>query len=110
MKLSKLIEELHELNVNCGEIIGGIDAALFIQEFEFEHGLEFSAADVTKAFRTAGEAFVESMQQNEIDTEDCVKDGLYGGHPIDPLESRLERWERMRPSVIRMNQLIGFIN
>lgn len=110
MNISKLIDRLAQLNLECGEVIGGSHAAEFIQEFEFEHGVEFSAIEVMKALRMAGESFVDSMQQNECDTEEAVKDGLYGGYPIDPLESRIAGWESMRPSVIRKNQLIDMIN
>jgi hypothetical protein len=110
MKLSELIEDLTQLNLNCGEIVEGIQAAQFIQEFEFEHGVEFSSEQIIKALRAAGESFVESMQQNEIDTEECVRDGLYNGYPIDSLETRLAGWEAMRPSVIRRNALVSILS
>ena len=101
MKIETLTDELHELYLTCGEIITGNHLADKIQCHEFDNSVEFTPAEILKATRDAGESFVDSMIQNEHDTEESVKDGLYGGHPIDPLESRVAGWEALRPSKTR---------
>ena len=97
-----LTDALRDLHMSCGEIITGYHAAQFIRDHETDNGLEFTPQEILRALRESGEQFVDSMQENEMDTESCVKDGLYYGHPIDPLETRLSRWEAMRPSTIRL--------
>ncbi len=103
MKLNQLTEAIAQKNMECGEIIAPESFAQLVQEFENDNDVAFSGAEILKAFRDAGESFVDSMQENEHDTEECVHGGRYEGHPIDPLAERLARWEVQRPSVIRRN-------
>tara|TARA_R110000823_G_C15704803_1_gene476896 strand:- start:61 stop:411 length:351 start_codon:yes stop_codon:yes gene_type:complete len=101
MKLETLTEMLHDLHITCGEIITGEDLANKIVEREVDYSVEFTPAEILKATRDAGESFIDSMVQNEHDTEESVKDGLYGGYPIAPLETRVAQWEALRPSKVR---------
>ena len=101
----ELVELIQQTNVECGEVLSLKHLASYIMELENECGKAFSDEQIIQAWRRGGEKFVDSMQENEYDTEDCVKDGLYDGHPIDCLSDRLMTWEVMRPSVIRAKHI-----
>lgn len=68
-----------------------------IRDYECDNNVAIGKNDVLLAINIAAERFVDSMQANERDTEDEVKNGMRNGYPIDPLESRLSHWETMRP-------------
>lgn len=104
-----LIESLREFHLSCGEVVTGYHAAQWVCDYETDNGLEFTPQEILRAIRESGEQFVDSMQENEMDTESCVKNGFYDGHPIDPLETRLSRWEAMRPSTIRLAAIRSII-
>lgn len=78
-----LTDILYDAFLSCGEILPASTIAEIIQAHEFESGTENDAATILKALREAGERFVDSMQENEHDTD------------------RLAYWEAMRPSVVR---------
>jgi hypothetical protein len=101
----ELVELIHQTNVECGEVLSLKHLTSYIMELENACGKTFSDEQIIQAWRDGGEKFVDSMQGNEYDTEDCVKDGLYNGHPIDSLSDRLMSWEAMRPSVIRAKHI-----
>ena len=96
-----LTETLYDAFLSCGQILPASDIARIIQEYEFNSDTEHDSKTILKAIREAGEQFVDSMKENERDTENEVRDGLYCGHPIEPLDDRLAYWEAMRPSVVR---------
>jgi hypothetical protein len=106
----KLTEILHDAFLNCGEILPAAHITQIIQEFEFSSDTEHDSKAILKAIRYAGEWFVDSMRENERDTEREVRDGLYCGHPIKPLDERLEHWEAMRPSATRQKAIATMIN
>ena len=101
MKTEELIETLLDRFLTSGEILPAAYVAETIQRHETDNGVEFTPEEILRATRAAGEEFVDSMVSNEHDTEECVTDGLYDGYPIDPLETRVARWEAMRPSTVR---------
>ena len=103
MKNETLTDILHDKFLSCGEILPAADIARIICEHEFDLEVELDAQTVLASVREAGERFVDSMVQNEHDTEEAVADGLYCGFPIDPLEARVAKWENMRPSGNTMN-------
>lgn len=105
MKNEALTNHLHDAFLRCGEILPAADIARMTREIECNLEVEFDAQTVLASVREAGELFVDSMIQNEHDTETAVIDGLYCGFPIDPLEVRVAKWENMRPSAIRQKQL-----
>lgn len=105
MKNKTLTTHLHDAFLHCGEILPLADIAREVHESEAFAGVEYDAQTVLASVREAGEMFVDSMVQNEHDTETAVINGLYCGFPIDPLEVRVAKWEAMRPSVIRQKQI-----
>lgn len=94
----KLTAILHDSFLHSGEILPASDIAQIIQEYEFESGTEHDAATILKAIRDAGERFVDSMQENERETENEARN------------DRLAYWEAMRPSVVRRAELEATIN
>jgi beta-xylosidase len=88
-----LAEHLHELHVSSGEIITGRNLAAHIAEYETENDVEFTPAEILKATRDAGEAFVDSMQEN---AQHCT-------HFADEAEREeyVESLEAMRPRNVR---------
>ena len=101
----ELIELIHDKNLGSGEVLSLKHLTSYIMELENECGKTFSDEQIIQAWRDGGERFVDSMQSNEYDTEECVKNGLYNGYPIDSLSDRLMTWEAMRPSVIRAKHI-----
>jgi hypothetical protein len=96
-----LTDTLHDAFLSSGEILPPADIARIVQEHEMWNGVEYDAKTILRATREAGEQFVDSKVQNEHDTEQEVKDGMYQGYPIDPIEQRVAKWEAMRPSTVR---------
>lgn len=105
-----LTDTLHDSFLSSGEILPPADIARIIQEHEMWNGVEYDAATILSATREAGERFVDSMVQNEHDTEQEVKGGLYQGFPIEPIEQRVAKWEAMRPSTIRRSSIVSLIS
>lgn len=96
-----LTDTLHDRFLSSGEILPPADIARLVQEHETWNGLEYDSQTIIRAIREAGERFVDSMVENEYDTEQEVKDGMYQGFPIAPIEKRVAQWEAMRPSTVR---------
>jgi len=94
-----LESQLHELFMEGGEIAPPRTIADLVLQFESFHGVHCTDAEVLVATRNAGESFVESMIQNEYDTEE------EGYTDLAPIEQRVEHWESMRPSTIRRKHL-----
>jgi hypothetical protein len=101
----ELVQLIQQTNVECGEVLSLKHLTSHIMELENQCGKTFSDEQIIQAWRDGGELFVDSMQSNEYDTEECVKGGLYNGYPIDSLSDRLMTWEAMRPSVIRAKHI-----
>jgi len=109
MKNEALTDYLHDAFLHCGEVLPAADIARKTREIEFDLEVEFDAQTVLASVREAGERFVDSMVQNEHDTEEAVTGGMYCGCPIDPLDVRVAKWERLRPSAIRQKQIEKFL-
>jgi hypothetical protein len=109
MTIDDLVQAVKEQCIYCGEVISGKNATDFILEIENQVNVTFTDSEIVRALREGAEQFVDSMQQNEHDTEEWIKDGLYDGFPIDTLETRLARWEALRPSVIRAKHLASIV-
>jgi len=89
-----LTKHLHSRFIANGETTG---AAEMIADYEQDNACEFTAGEIIKATRDAGESFVDSMVNNEHDTEEDRAQ-----YPdLAPLSDRVAYWEKMRPSVIR---------
>lgn len=84
---NKLASLLHDKYLHCGEILPHSDVARFVRDFEFEHGLELSAAAILDTVRAAGDRFIDSMLENEED------------------ETNWPKWEALRPSAVRKAQI-----
>lgn len=104
-----LTDTLHDTFLSSGEILPAADIARIVQEHEMWNGVEYDAETILRAIREAGERFVDSMVQNEHDTEQEVKGGMYQGFPIDPIEKRVAKWEAMRPSAIRRSSILSLV-
>lgn len=105
-----LTDTLHDSFLSSGEILPPADIARIIQEHEMWNGVEYDAATILSATREAGERFVDSMVQNEHDTEQEVKGGMYQGFPINPLAERVAKWEAMRPSTVRRSAILKIVS
>ena len=99
-----LESQLHELFISQGEISAASDIARLVLDFEEFHGVSVSDSDLLKATRAAGESFVDSMVQNEHDTE------LEGYTDLAPLEDRIAHWEAQRPSTVRRKQIEALLS
>lgn len=87
-----LESQLHELFISQGQISSPSDIADLVSDFELFHGYNLSDTEIIKATRNAGESFVESMINNEYDTE------REGYTDLAPFVERVAYWEAMRPS------------
>ena len=94
-----LESQLHELFIHQGQISSPSCIADLVLQYESFHGVHCSDTKVLIATRNAGESFIESMIQNEYDTEG------EGYTDLEPLEERVAHWEAMRPSNIRRKHL-----
>lgn len=97
-----LTDYLHDKFLYNGEIASGAYLARLIQDFESDNDVEHTDAEVIRAVRSAGESFVDSMQDNENEPR----------MPEITEEERAERlahWEAMRPSVARRRQLTSLL-
>jgi hypothetical protein len=96
--IPSLESQLEDLFFSQGEMSIRCIADLILQ-YESFYGVHCTDAEVLVATRNAGESFVESMIQNEYDTEE------EGYTDLAPIEQRVEHWESMRPSTIRRKRL-----
>jgi hypothetical protein len=88
-----LVERLHDLSVNCGEIIAAEHAAQIIQEFEFEHGFEFTPETILASIREAADRTCESYIGNAYDSR-----SEWGE---EQFKEEVEKWEAQRPAKVR---------
>lgn len=97
-----LQEFLHDKNMSCGEILKLADIADDIHRMERDAGVIYTEAELLTAWREAGETFVDSMQGNTADGYNYE-----GRHRETETEyqEELNRWEAMRPSVVRRKQI-----
>lgn len=86
-----LESNLYEYSMTRGEILDPEHTAQVVLEWEMDNA-PLDRADILAAVWNAAESFVDSMVENEHDTETEGRDDL------EPLEKRVERWEAMRPS------------
>lgn len=94
----RLTEILHDAFLTCGEILPAAHIAQIIWEYEFNSNTEHDAETILCAIRDAGEQFVDSMQGNTSDGYN------YEGRHRETetaYQEELDRWEAMRPSVVR---------
>jgi hypothetical protein len=98
-----LREILHDRMLRNGEILPDDQVSDLVIEVEQDHAVRLSAQDILHARRGAEDDFVDSMQTNEHDTE---KEGY---SDLDPLQSRLDRWEAFRPSVRRRIEIAAIL-
>lgn len=108
--LMTLTDTLYDSFIASGEILPASDIARIVQEHESWNDTEYDDQAIRRSVREAGERFVDSMIDNEHDTEQSVRDGMYQGFPIAPLNERVAKWEAMRPSTIRRASILAIVS
>lgn len=97
MRINKqLVETIANRMLETMEVNQASDYIDQIQCVENDLGVEFSAEDILSAWREAGEYAVESFICNERETSGLTE---------SEREKNIQRWESMRPSVIRSNAI-----
>ena len=95
-----LISILHDKSLDQGQTLEAYCIADIVMDVERSERVEFTPSEILEASRDASERFVDSMIQNEYDTQESDYDD------IAPLEERVARWEAMRPSVVRRKAIM----
>jgi hypothetical protein len=95
-----LISILHDKCLDQEQTLEAYCIADIVMDVERSERVEFTPSEIIEASRDAGERFVDSMIQNEYDTQESEYDD------IAPLEERVARWEAMRPSIVRRKAIM----
>ena len=83
-------EAMHEAMLETHELISPRDLPGFVARWEADNNAPAMDADtIREALRSASDAFVDSMVNNEHDTRQEPH--------LDPLDKRVARWEVLRP-------------